>query len=53
VRTARWPTRGRELFAATYLLPVYNAGVRDLLGFSTESADEERDAITRGDIPMG
>lgn len=45
--------RGRELFAATYLLPVFNEGVRDLLGFSAESAEEEHQPVTRDELPMG
>lgn len=35
--------RGRELFAAHYLIPVFNRGVRDLAGRAKEQADEERD----------
>lgn len=35
--------RGRELFAATYLLPAYNKGVRDLSGRATEQPDSERE----------
>ena len=46
--------RGRELFAASYLLPAYHAGVRDLTGFSGESADEEGEGgLSRDDVPMG
>ncbi|EMA59923.1 hypothetical protein [Halorubrum kocurii] len=35
--------RGRELFAAHYLIPVYNRGVRDLAGRAKEQADEQRE----------
>ena len=35
--------RGRELFAAHYLIPVFNRGVRDLAGRAKEQADEERE----------
>ena len=38
--------RGRELFAAHYLIPVYNRGVRDLAGRAKEQADEEREETT-------
>ncbi|WP_276253593.1 hypothetical protein [Halomontanus rarus] len=34
--------RARELFAATYLVPAYNAGVRDLTGRAKELPDAER-----------
>ena len=35
--------RGRELFAAHHLIPVYNRGVRDLAGRAKEQADEKRE----------
>lgn len=35
--------RGRELFAAHYIIPVYNRGVRDLAGRAKEQADKERE----------
>lgn len=35
--------RGRELFAAHYLIPVYNRGVRDLAGRAKEQANEQRE----------
>lgn len=35
--------RGRELFAAHYLVPVFNRGVRDLAGRAKEQADEQRE----------
>jgi hypothetical protein len=35
--------RGRELFAAHYLIPVFNRGVRDLAGRAKEQADEQRE----------
>lgn len=35
--------RGRELFAAHYLIPVFNRGVRDLAGRAKEQADEEHE----------
>jgi hypothetical protein len=33
--------RGRELFAATFVIPFFNRGVRDLSGRSAEEPDEE------------
>lgn len=36
--------RARELFAATYLIPAFNAGVRDLTGRAKEMPDGERTA---------
>lgn len=38
--------RGRELFAAHYLIPVYNRGVRDLAGRAKEQANEQREERT-------
>lgn len=35
--------RGRELFAATYLIPYYNLGVRDLVDRVKESPDADRE----------
>jgi len=35
-------TRARELFAAYYLIPVYNRGVRDLANRAGEQPDDER-----------
>lgn len=34
--------RGRELFAAHYVIPVFNRGVRDLAGRAKEQADERK-----------
>lgn len=45
--------RERALFAATYLLPAYNAGVRDLTGFSGESAAETNRGISSDQIGRG
>lgn len=38
--------RARELFAATYLVPAFNAGVRDLVGRAGEQPDEDTDPST-------
>ncbi|WP_281196049.1 hypothetical protein [Halorubrum sp. F4] len=38
--------RGRELFAAHYLIPVFNKGVRDLAGRAKEQANEQREETT-------
>ena len=35
--------RGRELFAAHHLVPVFNRGVRDLAGRAKEQADKEKE----------
>lgn len=44
--TADADARGRELFAAHYVLPAFNAGVRDLYGRSIEAADAEAEDNT-------
>lgn len=38
--------RAREVFAAEYILPLFNAGVRDLSGRATEQPDADSDDIT-------
>jgi hypothetical protein len=38
---SRTDERARELFAAKFILPAYNAGVRDLSGRATEQPDSE------------
>jgi len=38
--------RARELFAATYLVPAFNRGVRDLVGRAGEQPDEDKDPST-------
>jgi len=43
---ARADERARELFAATYLVPAFNAGVRDLVGRAGEQPDEDTTPAT-------
>ncbi|WP_049934689.1 hypothetical protein [Haloplanus natans] len=43
---ARADERARELFAATYLVPAFNRGVRDLVGRAGEQPDEDKDPST-------
>jgi len=43
---ARADERARELFAATYLMPAFNRGVRDLVGRAGEQPDDSSDPTT-------